>query len=214
MDEATSSSTSHLNGGIPSTAAASPDNTTPSISWPLHRPAQRGSWDPPTDRAIRARERPPTAPPPPSAAPSIPLHTLQPGQPRSQSGIALRAFLLGGSLGLSAAAGAQLARRGDPLWRPLAFAALLSAHHFLEFWTHARCNVPEAVVATFLLDGNNAQSLWANALAFAETLLAALLFPRWQARWAAPWVVGVGMVLAVVGQGIRSAAMADRKSVV
>lgn len=138
-----------------------------------------------------------------------------PGQPKSLEGIALRAFGLGAALALSAVAMVLvLFGTSSPLWRLPFFAAALSTFHFLEFWTTARYNTPQATVAAFLLTANWPAYAIAHSAASLECLLTKLLFPNWYSSWApyssyftAHLVLLLGLVLVAVGQFIRSAAM-------
>ncbi|GAO13122.1 hypothetical protein UVI_02024810 [Ustilaginoidea virens] len=148
--------------------------------------------------------------PPAPQQPTRHLAHVYPHQPMSLSGISLRAFLLGAafSLGLLSAV-LVLALTSSPLWRIPFFLACLSLFHFLEFWSTARRNTPEATVNAFLLTANWPAYPVAHAAAVLECLATCLLFPG--RRWAAPPVdkallaAGLGMVVA--GQAVRSVAM-------
>ena len=150
-----------------------------------------------------------------------------PSQPISLSGIASRAFMLGIGLAFSATLAVHLALQGSLFWRPLFFAATLSSFHFLEFWTTARYNTRAAQVSSFLLNQNGSAYTIAHAAAMAESLLSCFLstyfpfpnrfstffFPSWTASplptWLTPLTPAAGLALVVVGQAVRSLAMAQ-----
>lgn len=134
-----------------------------------------------------------------------------PGQPKSLSGIALRAFCLGSALatGLIATL-AVLLFTSSPLWRLPFFLASLSTFHFLEFWTTAAYNTREAEVSSFLLTANWPAYAIAHTAAAVECLVTNVFFPgRRLAPVAGLGAVGMvlGLLLVAVGQVVRSAAM-------
>ncbi|KAF3347568.1 putative membrane protein [Verticillium dahliae VDG2] len=88
-----------------------------------------------------------------------------PHRPKSLAGIALRAFLLGAALSVSALGAVVLPA---PYWRLPFFTAALSLFHFLEFWTTAAYNTPEADVKAFLLTANWPAYAIAHAVAVAD----------------------------------------------
>ena len=126
---------------------------------------------------------------------------------KSLSGVALRAFVLGSTLGLSSCLTAVLLFR-HPCWRALFFLSTLSLFHFLEYYLTALCNTPAANINAFLLSQNGRAYNTAHAAAFSECLLTSFLLPSWQARWSNTYTVSAGLVLMVIGQSTRSAAMA------
>ena len=126
------------------------------ISWPVNRPSSPGVWSPRVDEVLRARETQVAAeymaysP----AAASIPRE-YWPGGERSLRGIGTRAFALGATFGTCAIAMAHLELiEHSRLWRPFAFASMLSVFHFLEFWVYASYNVPGTSTDSFLLSSN------------------------------------------------------------
>lgn len=139
-----------------------------------------------------------------------PDRPYQPGQAKSLSGIALRAFCLGVALAVGILATiTTLALTTTRLWRLPFFLAALATFHFLEFWTTARYNTREAEVSSFLLTANWPAYAIAHAAAFTECLLTDVFFPS--SSWA-PWGLGqlgmwMGLALVVIGQVVRSAAM-------
>lgn len=133
-----------------------------------------------------------------------------PGQPKSLSGIALRAFCLGIALTLGITGTLVLLLfTSSPLWRLPFFLTALSTFHFLEFWTTARYNTREAEVSSFLLTANWPAYAIAHTTASVECLIANLFFPgrSWFPFHLSPLVTFTGLALVLVGQVVRSAAM-------
>ncbi|KAL1967873.1 hypothetical protein VTN77DRAFT_2562 [Rasamsonia byssochlamydoides] len=140
-----------------------------------------------------------------------------PGGKKSLSGISLRAFLLGVVLGICATLTLVLVVLSIPLWRVPFFIASLCLFHFLEYFITARYNTRQASVSAFLLTSNGWAYNVAHGSAVAECLLSHLLFPAGYARWTAaitdtnlPLVLG--LVLMLVGQTVRTLAMAQAGS--
>ncbi|KAJ6782835.1 hypothetical protein PWT90_02834 [Aphanocladium album] len=138
---------------------------------------------------------------------------LFPGQTRSLSGIALRAFCLGaaGSSALLLTV-ATLLLTSSPVWRAPFFLLALSTFHFLEFWVTARRNTLVATTDSFLLTANWPAYAIAHASAFAECLVVSVFFPGRRWGGGAPLHLGgvglaLGLALVVVGQTVRSLAM-------
>ncbi|KAF2736221.1 prenyl cysteine carboxyl methyltransferas-like protein Ste14 [Polyplosphaeria fusca] len=181
-----------------------PTSPRPNISFPINRPAERGQWSPEIDRELREREASNIQF---NKAPVVP-RAFFPGGDRSLSAIAIRAFLLGGSAVLGFVLSALFAYNNSPLWRPPLFVAILSIFHFLEFWVTAEYNTPTAFVSAFLLtNGSHYRS--AHTFAFLEALITSYFFPGWQARLNPPSFVTLGLVMVLVGQTVRSFAMAQ-----
>ncbi|KAL1843398.1 hypothetical protein VTJ49DRAFT_1748 [Mycothermus thermophilus] len=130
-----------------------------------------------------------------------------PHQPKSLSGIALRAFCLGAALTASLfTSAATLLFTSSSLWRLPFFIAALSLFHFLEFWTTAAFNTPDADVAAFLLTSNWPEYAIAHTVAMIECLVTHIL---WRNKHGFGfYVTAIGLVLVVAGQIIRSLAMA------
>ncbi|KAK7445269.1 hypothetical protein CaCOL14_006370 [Colletotrichum acutatum] len=142
--------------------------------------------------------------------PPIPGKEYYPNQPKSLAGIALRAFLLGttftlGLLSLSL----LLLRTSSPLWRLPFFLSALSLFHFLEFYTTAAYNTPQATVHAYLLTANWPAYAIAHATAFLECLLTNLVFPNsvWAPFGLRTFLLITGLLLVGLGQTVRSAAM-------
>jgi protein-S-isoprenylcysteine O-methyltransferase len=133
-----------------------------------------------------------------------------PGHPKSLSGIATRAFLLGAVFVLSLTLTLYaLFFNTTPLWRIPVFFTILSIFHFLEFWTTAHYNTRAAQVSSFLLSQNSSGYNIAHTAALLECLLTSLLFPH--RAWLSPTLCNAllctGVLFVVTGQAIRSAAM-------
>lgn len=158
----------------------------------------------------RAHRRQP--PPPEPHAAASPLEPFFPGQPKSLSGIALRAFCLGAAFAASLAAlGALELLAHSPAWRLSFFLLALSTFHFLEFWTTARRNTLVAGVDSFLLTANWPSYALAHSAAFLECALVSVFFPArsWAPFHSGPLLLALGLVLVLAGQAIRSAAMLE-----
>ncbi len=133
-----------------------------------------------------------------------------PGQPKSLSGIATRAFCLGLLLSASIICFVYLLFfTASPFWRPPFFFAALALFHFLEFWTTARYNTRAAQVGSFLISQNGSAYQLSHAAASFECLITTLFFPNrhWVPPTLARFLVLVGFALVIIGQIIRSAAM-------
>ncbi|KAL4726306.1 farnesyl cysteine-carboxyl methyltransferase [Fusarium chlamydosporum] len=134
------------------------------------------------------------------------------GQPKSLSGIAMRAFCLGIALASSAIAMVTiLIMTSSPAWRVPFFLFALSAFHFLEFWTTAEKNTLVASIGSFLLTANWPGYAIAHSAAFLECAIVNVCFP--ERNWA-PFGTGhllliVGLLMVTVGQYVRSVAMLE-----
>ncbi|KZM21282.1 Protein-S-isoprenylcysteine O-methyltransferase [Ascochyta rabiei] len=181
-------------------ATSSHDN----ISFPVNRPAQQGQWTPELDASVRARE---TSNVQVKAANYVPAEFFPTGK-RSLAGIGLRAFILGNAAMVGFLLAAQLAYHGSHLWRPFLFLGALSVFHFLEFYTTAAYNTPSASVASYLLT-NGSQYRIAHTTAFVETLITSYFFSEWQSKIHSPLVILLGVAMVLVGQVVRSIAMAQ-----
>lgn len=137
---------------------------------------------------------------------------------KSLSGISLRAFLLGTSLGLTTSLTLYLATLPTPFWRVPFFIGALSLFHFLEFIVTAQYNTPFATVKAFLLSSNGWAYNAAHGSAVVECLISHYFFPG---QWALGRILSfegpfghvslllvLGLVLTIVGQVIRTVAMA------
>lgn len=147
-----------------------------------------------------------------SPTPPSPDRQYQRHQPKSLSGIAVRAFCLGAALATGVASTiAILLFTNSTLWRLPFFLAALSTFHFLEFWTTAAYNTPAATVGSFLLTANWPGYAIAHATASLECLIVGVFFPgrAWAPLHAGPVLLFLGLVCVVVGQYVRSVAMAE-----
>jgi protein-S-isoprenylcysteine O-methyltransferase len=174
------------------------------ISLPMSRPAESGNWTPELDAQVRANEASNIQ----IKSPNAIAPEFLPNGKRSLSGIAVRAFCLGCTAILGFMMTALLAYNASRFWRPWLFLATLSIFHFLEFYTTAAYNTPLASVSSFLLTNGN-QYRQAHTMAFVETCITTYFFPGWQARVHPPVVVALGIAMIVVGQVVRSTAMAQ-----
>ncbi|KAL4807370.1 Isoprenylcysteine carboxyl methyltransferase family-domain-containing protein [Aspergillus unguis] len=143
---------------------------------------------------------------------------LYPSGSKSLSGISLRAFLLGTTLGLSVALTVALVLTEHYLWRLPFFLASLALFHFLEYYVTAAYNTRVADIAAFLLSTNGWAYNAAHISAASECLLAYLLYPHASYfEFTAPisgvkWQVVIGLVFMGIGQAVRTIAMAQAGS--
>ncbi|KAF2030765.1 prenyl cysteine carboxyl methyltransferas-like protein Ste14 [Setomelanomma holmii] len=172
------------------------------ISLPVNRPTEPGKWTPELDAAVRADEAANIQ----HKSPNAIAAEFYPHGKRSLSGIAVRAFCLGGTAVLGLAMTVFLVYLQSRLWRPWIFLTTLSTFHFLEFYTTAAYNTPIAWVASFLLS-NGSQYRQAHTMAFIETCVTSFFFPKWQAKVHPPAVLALGIILISMGQVVRSIAM-------
>ncbi|OJJ31005.1 hypothetical protein ASPWEDRAFT_62326 [Aspergillus wentii DTO 134E9] len=156
---------------------------------------------------------PTSKPPPPTDASNFP------NGKKSLSGISIRAFLLGTTLGLSIFLAISLAWfASSPLWRVPFFLASLALFHFLEFWVTAEYNTRLASVSAFLLSSNGWAYNVAHGSAVVECIISYTFFPgSWYPNLTEPVPgikvqVVIGVLLMVVGQVVRTLAMAQAGS--
>ena len=180
------------------------------ISWPLNRPTQRSPWSPETSHANGHAN---TAMPPPGRPPLFQRVDPSniPGGSKSLAGISIRAALLGSTFGAAILGTILLAAQSNPLWRATFFLSAVSLFHFLEYYITARYNTPVADIAAFLLSQNGWAYDTANAAAFLECLLTQHFFGHihFIPRALRLSLLALGFVMLVVGQVIRSTAMAQ-----
>ncbi|CAG7935372.1 unnamed protein product [Penicillium olsonii] len=158
-----------------------------------------------------------------SGAPT--LASNYPSGKMSLAGISLRAMLLGTSLGLTSSLALLLSTvYPTALWRVPFFIAALSLFHFLEFWVTAQYNTRYATVSAFLLSSNGWAYNVAHGSAVVECVISHYWFPGQTSFGRLVTVtepvfgsevslllVG-GFVLLVVGQVVRTIAMATAAS--
>lgn len=130
-----------------------------------------------------------------------------PHQAKSLSGIAFRSFGLGSVLSLSLVFTIYLLYIHNTLWRAPFFLATLSLFHFLEFWTTATANTPNANVSSFLLSSNGSAYKIAHSAAFVETILSHLFLPTLFSQTTRLALLALGLTLIFLGQTVRSFAM-------
>ena len=144
--------------------------------------------------------------------PALIYRQFLPGQEKSLSGIALRAFSLGAAASaslLTTLAILLLSNSNNPIWRAPFFTLCLSLFHFLEFWVTAERNTLVATVDSFLLTANWPSYAIAHASALLECLFVSFFFPdrNWAPLNTGPLLLAVGVGAVVVGQTVRSMAM-------
>lgn len=134
------------------------------------------------------------------------------GQPKSLSGIALRAFCLGMALsgGIIALVGILLFT-DSPAWRLPFFLCALSTFHFLEFWSTAEKNTLVAGIDSFLLTANWPSYAIAHSAAFFECFIVSTFFPNrnWAPFHSGSLIVVLGLFTVICGQIVRSVAMLE-----
>ncbi|KAL7941577.1 putative isoprenylcysteine carboxyl methyltransferase [Trichoderma barbatum] len=139
-----------------------------------------------------------------------PLKPFFPGQPKSLSGIALRAFCLGIAFAVSIVGVVTVLLLTDsPIWRAPFFLFALSTFHFLEFWTTAERNTAVASIDSFLLTANWPAYAVAHSAAFVECIIVSVFFPgrQWAVFGSGQILLFVGLFMVLVGQVVRSLAM-------
>lgn len=134
--------------------------------------------------------------------------SLLPRGSRSLSLIALQAFFLGLTLAGSLLSTAWLVSERRTIWRLPSFFACLALFHFLEFWTTAHFNLPAARASSFLLYSNGTAYNIAHTLATIEIIVSNFI-TSYQSLYVNHFTVVVGLTLIVLGQVVRSVAMAQ-----
>ena len=159
--------------------------------------------------------------------PSRPVDkSFYPGAAKSLSGIAERAFILGGVFGFCVLASVQLLLSSSTYWRAALLLGALALFHFLEFLATALYNPNRARVSAFLLASNGWSYNIAHACSFGEffvrrwmtsqccwpecfTLSEKLLQYRHDVHTYYPYAATMGICLMIIGQFARTAAMAE-----
>ncbi|MCJ1297407.1 hypothetical protein MMC08_000193 [Hypocenomyce scalaris] len=196
------------------------DADSPAISWPLNRPQYRELWTPSASHANSQQianghtvsNGHPTGL---TANASSSLNpALLPHGTKSLSGISLRSFLLGQTLGVSLFLTGLLLYNENSLWRAPFFLVTLSIFHFLEYYTTARYNPTAANISAFLLSQNGYAYNVAHTLAFLECILPSPLsvLPAILPSFSRPLLLAVGSIMIVLGQTTRTLAMAQAGS--
>lgn len=145
-----------------------------------------------------------------SITPEIPYDaTLEHDGKRSLSSIGLQAFFLGNTFSLGSVFTIQYLLQDNLAWRLFAFVTCLALFHFLEYWTTARFNLPTLRANSFLLFTNGRAYNIAYSLAMLEICTSSFVLPDY-ARWmTGHWTKMLGLFLVVLGQVVRSTAMAQ-----
>ncbi|KAI1337923.1 putative isoprenylcysteine carboxyl methyltransferase [Xylariaceae sp. FL0016] len=154
-------------------------------------------------------DSPPDSPAAPSAQPPDDKQ-YQSGQPKSLEGIAIRSFCLGlAHASCVLTMSYMLLFTSSPLWRIYFFGGALATFHFLEFWTTAKYNTSNVMISSFLLTENWPNYFIAHTSAFFECLLTNLIAPNrsWAPFYSGHLLLLLGLIMVVVGQTARSAAM-------
>ena len=134
--------------------------------------------------------------------------SLLPNGTRSLSYIGVQAFGCGFTLASCCFLTAWLLVEANALWRLPAFFACLSLFHFLEYWTTARFNGPAVRASSFLLFSNGAAYNVAHTLAAIEIIISQFT-PAYKTFLASRYLIAIGAGMVVVGQAVRSIAMAQ-----
>jgi protein-S-isoprenylcysteine O-methyltransferase len=176
-------------------------------SWPLERPENEQNGGPH---------------PAPQTSPAFdPVFAT--GGSKALSGISRRAFGLGVTFGVTSMTTLQLAYLDISLWRATCFIATLCIFHYLEFDATARYNPSDAKISSFLLSSNGSAYNIAHTSALAEffiwKLLHYMIVPASPGSSSHMWnllqlfsqsvPLMIGFALVAVGQGVRTAAMAE-----
>ena len=135
-----------------------------------------------------------------------------PSQPKSLSGIAFRSFALGAVFTLFMTSTITiLLFTTSPLWRVPFFLTLLSTFHFLEFFLTAHYNTRSASISSFLFSQNGKAYNIAHTSAMLECLARSVFFPNttFLPAWLSQSILLLGLFLIVIGQTVRSFAMAE-----
>ncbi|KAL2848826.1 Isoprenylcysteine carboxyl methyltransferase family-domain-containing protein [Aspergillus pseudoustus] len=179
------------------------------------------TWHPPSNSI--SQSQPPSPSPNATPIPSVDT-SIYPNGKKSLSGISLRAFLIGTTLGLSLSLTLSLLdfRKilEDPhyLWRLPFFLASLALFHFLEYYVTAAYNTRHATISAFLLSSNGWAYNVAHTSAAVECALAYYFWPRNSYFEFTGPICGVkvqvvlGLALMAVGQVVRTLAMAQAGS--
>lgn len=149
---------------------------------------------------------------PPSLAPFFPQGS------KSLSGISIRAFLLGLTMGICLNLTFLLVYLQHYLWRIPCFTAVLALFHYLEFDMTARYNTMDARISSFLLSNGSAYNI-AHCMAIIEcatrwslqdrsfNLSFGVKIPAIFPTIPTSLSVVLGLMLIIIGQTTRSLAM-------
>jgi protein-S-isoprenylcysteine O-methyltransferase len=179
----------------------------PDITWPLDRPENQQNGGAPL------------------AQPALPSFdsSFMVGGSKSLSAISSRAFFLGVTFGVMAIMAIELAYLQISIWRATCFIGTLSIFHYLEFYATARYNPSDAKLSSFLLSSNGSAYNIAHTSALIEFAVRKWLQSSQRPSWLwesfrlPPFLptlppisfLLLGFFLVAVGQGVRTAAMAE-----
>jgi protein-S-isoprenylcysteine O-methyltransferase len=198
----------------------------PNISWPIERLAHTtdSEWHPSFINQRRASNASNESSSSSSSAPNLDRSNYPDGT-KSLSGISLRAFLLGTTLGATLVLTILLTTIfPTPFWRVPFFVAALSLFHFLEYYVTARYNTRYASVGAFLLTSNGWAYNVAHGSAIVECIVAHYFWPESSRMGrflsftepvfgtSVSLLLVVGFALTIVGQVVRTMAMAQAAS--
>ena len=197
----------------------------PQISWPIERLTHvpEEEWHP--SSFLQRRDSNASSASDSSAAATALHPSNYPNGTKSLSGISLRAFLLGTGLGITASLTILLSIVfPTAFWRVPFFIAALSLFHFLEFFVTAKYNTPAATVSAFLLSSNGWAYNAAHGSAIVECIISHFFWPgrSWAGKLlsvtepvygsSVSLLLILGLVITVVGQIVRTMAMAQAAS--
>lgn len=196
----------------------------PNISWPIERLAHTADseWHPSFSNPRRGSNASSSSS---SSSPPDLDRSNYPDGTKSLSGISLRAFVLGTTLGATSILTIILTTISPtPFWRVPFFVAALSLFHFLEYYVTARYNTRYASVGAFLLTSNGWAYNVAHGSAIVECIVAHFFWPEASRAGrllsftepvfgtSVSLLLVTGFVLTVVGQIVRTMAMAQAAS--
>ncbi|PPJ52426.1 hypothetical protein CBER1_11011 [Cercospora berteroae] len=134
--------------------------------------------------------------------------SLFPGGTRDLSYIGVQAFFLGNVFAAGISGTITTIVLGSAWWRLSAFATSLALFHFLEYFTTARYNTPALRAESFLLFNNGRAYQVAHGCATLELIVSRFL-PQYGQTFVNPLTIALGIALIIVGQLVRSLAMAQ-----
>ncbi|KAL3483790.1 Isoprenylcysteine carboxyl methyltransferase family-domain-containing protein [Aspergillus germanicus] len=181
------------------------------------------TWTPPANSSSNSQSQSPSSSPNTPPSPSIDT-SIYPNGKKPLSGISLRAFLIGTTLGLSLSLTISLIdlrnlfENSHYLWRLPFFLTSLALFHFLEYYVTAAYNTRHATISAFLLSSNGWAYNVAHTSAALECAIAYYFWPRDSYFESTGPVCGVkvqvvlGLALMVIGQVVRTLAMAQAGS--
>ncbi len=192
--------------------ASTTSSSSPDIDSTFSSFTQRAPFSPPTDHANgQTPEELASLPIANGNSSSQPIDNETLSSTPSPAPLTLRSFLLGLTLGFATLLTLVLAYQSNPLWRLPFFLSSLSLFHYFEYQTTALFNPTAATVSAFLLSQNGRAYNIAHTLAFFECAIRWHFYPEVHMASATLQAVymGLGFMMMVLGQGVRTAAMAQ-----